>query len=235
MRRALAMTADLVEHLVSMVSVKSAGEKGEVRASKELPLPFNATAFNDANGLFALLAYFARMWADRISVPGPSLPPRVWRDASGRVVGLPVESSPASARSSAGVLASWLSANLEAICWQHAPDVEFMHDELRTVFTIAARWPVKEKPHYSPMPCPTDGGIVGIFPATLFGQPERFICDRCGREFETDEYQAYVRAYLSSREKVGTREAKQQLMISERTRQHLLAKYGSATRRAKGA
>lgn len=235
MRRALMIAPELIEHVVSMVRVKTSGD-ADVQGSKEPPLPFNATAFDDANGIYMQLAYSAEMWGKelkRADAPEPLL--RAWKNEYGQVIGLPAETAPEVARKAAQHMSTWLVLHLEDICGHHAPWVAEMHDELETIFTIAAKWPKEMKPHYSPMPCPTDGGIVAIFPATMFGEEESYACERCGRTFDTDEYRAYVRAYLKSRETVGTREAKMQLMLSERIRAQLLAKYGGAADRAESA
>lgn len=234
MRRALEMAPELIEHVVSMVRVKTAGD-ADVQGSKEPPLPFNATAFDDANGIYMQLAYSTDMWAKAMNRDAPKPVLRAWKNEYGQVIGLPGETTPEGARKAAQDMTTWLALNLEAICHQHAPWVVEMHDELETIFTVAAKWPKEMKPHYSPMPCPTDGGTVAIFPATIFGGTETYACERCGRHFATDEYKAYVYAYLKSRETVGTREAKLQLMLSERIREQLLAKYGSMTRQEKGA
>jgi hypothetical protein len=66
MRKALESAADLTEHVVSMITVATRGDD-EVSGTKEPPLPFNTTAFNDANNLYATLVYFARLWADRLT------------------------------------------------------------------------------------------------------------------------------------------------------------------------
>lgn len=233
MRRALEMAPDLIEHVVSMVTVKVAGDS-DVQGSKEPPLPFNATAFDDANGIYMQLAYSTDMWAKEMNRQAPKPVLRAWKNEYGQVIGLPNETAPDAARKAAQAMSSWLVLNLEDICWRHGPWVVEMHDELETIFTVAAKWPKEMKPHYSPMPCPSDGGIVAIFPAAVFGDEETYACERCGRPFAPDEYKAYVHAYLKSRETVGTREAKTQLMLSERIRTQLLAKYGGTTRQ-KGA
>jgi len=226
MKRALETSADLTEHVVSMITVATRGDD-EVSGTKDAPLPFNTTAFNDANTLYGSLVMFVRLWAGRLRRQPPGAAKNAWTNAEGRVVGLPANTTPGDARQAVSVMATWLVAHLEDICWQdQTGDVEYMSDELRNVWTIKSRWPTKRQSYWSPLPCPTDGGRVAVYPPEAADAAETAACMQCGRQFTADEYQAYVRAYNASRQTIGDTAAAKQMRVSERVKAQLLAKYG---------
>lgn len=225
MKRALETCADLTEHVVSMITVATRGDDN-VAGTKDAPLPFNTTAFNDANTLYATLVMFVRLWSNRLKVQAPGPAKNAWTNGEGRTVGLPPDLQPHQARYAVSIMATWLIANLETICWQPPADVEYMNDELRTVWAIKSRWPTKRRAYWSPMPCPSDGGRVAVYPAEYERSDETATCQTCGRQFTADEYAAYVRAYNASKAVDGERAAKKALMLSERVKTQLLAKYG---------
>ncbi len=78
-----------------------------------------------------------------------------------------------------------------------------MSDELRNVWTIKSRWPTKRQSYWSPLPYPTDGGRVAVYPPETADAAETASCMQCGRQFTADEYQAYLRAYNASRQTIG--------------------------------
>jgi len=226
MKQALETCADLTEHVVSMIGVATRGDD-EVSGTKEPPLPFNATAHDDANKLYASLVLFARLWAERLRRQPPGVVKNAWKNEAGTVVGLPANVTPGAARHAVSVMSTWLVAHLEDICWQdQIDDVQFMADELRNVWTIKSRWPTKRRSYWSPLPCPSDGGRVAVYPPEAENDAETAACTGCGRQFTSDEYQAYVRAYNASRQTVGDNAAAKQMRVSERVKQQLLAKYG---------
>ncbi|WIE55394.1 hypothetical protein [Curtobacterium sp. MCBD17_003] len=225
MRKALETAADLTEHVVSMITVATRGDD-EVSGTKDAPLPFNTTAFNDANTLYATLVMFTRLWADRLRRQAPAPAKGAWTNSEGRVVGLPADIEPHQARYAVSIMATWLVAHLEDICWQEPADVEYMSDELRTVWAIKGRWPTRRRAYWSPLPCPTDGGRVAVYPAESETDTESAACSQCGRQFTADEYRAYVRAHNASRAVIGDKAAAKELRLSERTKNRLLAKYG---------
>jgi hypothetical protein len=182
MKRALETSADLTEHVVSMITVATRGDD-EVSGTKDAPLPFNTTAFNDANTLYGSLVMFVRLWAGRLRRQAPGAAKNAWTNAEGRVVGLPANTTPGDARQAVSVMATWLVAHLEDICWQEIHDVEYMSDELRNVWTIKSRWPTKRQPYWSPLPCPTGGGRVAVYPPETADAAETASCTQCGRQF----------------------------------------------------
>lgn len=215
-KSALELAPDVVEHVVSMVDANSGGSDDRVDGSRDAPLPFNTTAFNDANEIYQRLVYWSILWADRLKVQAPGPAVRSWRAESGFVVGLPADIAPGSARYLAGVMSAWLMLKLEEIAYLlPLDDVNYFADELRDVFRVNARWPSAAKPRYSDVPCPVDGcgQRLAVYPPVAFEEDEKFICDR-GHHIPPDRYEFYVNYYAQVQAE------------TDPVKRHLLKKYG---------
>lgn len=216
--KALEIAPGLVEHVVSMVDSRGQSEV-RISGSREAPMPFNTSAFNDANEVYQALVYFARVFAAQMGTQAPGPAMRAWRNLSGVIVGLPADISPNGARYVVGVMATWLKLQLESIFDQANPDdvLEF-HDRMRELFQINARWPRTARPEFSQMPCPTEGcrGRVAVYPPQDFGDDQVIKCEKCSRVFPQGDYDFYWRLF------------KQVAAESDPRKRHLLKKYGAA-------
>lgn len=108
-------------------------------------------------------------------------------------------------------------------------------EALALIGSIAARWPMVERPRTSSMPhvqlliC---NGQIKVWPTGLPGTEVYAVCEKCGYQFELDEYEEAVHAYLldqqeakRSRQAAASRATREQNSAAN-VQQRLLAKYG---------
>lgn len=219
-RKALELAPLIVEHVLSLVDSK--GSDGErVDSSRTAPLPLNEQAFNDANNIYQRLVYWARVFATQMGVQAPGPAVHAWRDMKGNIVGLPHNISPGQGRYIVGVMATWLTLHLEAICALSAvDDVEYFHNgagQMRETFTVNARWPQEAKPYYSKVPCPDDKGKIAVYPPKNFGDDTMYKCERCGRIFDDSLHAFYGKLFAEV-------EAE-----ADPVKRHLMRKYSRAS------
>lgn len=216
-KKALELAPELVEHIVSMLDARAQSEV-KISGSREAPLPFNVTAFNDANEVYQALVYFARVFAAKMGVQAPGAAMRAWRNLSGTIVGLPADMSGSAARYVVGSMATWLKLHLESIADLNPDDFMEFHDRMREVFELNARWPRQSRPEYSAMPCPDDDckGKIAVHPPYEFGDDQVIKCETCGRIFPEKDYAFYFRLFTAVKAEENP------------TKKHLLRKYGVA-------
>lgn len=225
--RALGVAAELVEHVVSLVSFQARSDD-KVDGSREAPMPFNLQAFHDANETYRRLAYWASVWSGRLNEPLPGTLGKVWRNRSGHIVGLRRGAPAHIARQQTQHVVRWLTDRLDRILALAernpgaADDLDFWRDELKDLFTLNARWPRDPQPRYSDVPCPDDKGRLAIYPPLEFGDDERIVCEKCGRHFPIENYEFLIRLF---------REVQKDEAKTARVARHLLKKHaiGSGT------
>lgn len=240
MSAALHKAPTIVEHVVSLITA-SGGGQDRVDGTRDAPLPMSIHAFADVNEIYSLLVYWSRVFAAALAVQAPGVAVRAWRNDRGTILGLQPDITPAVARYEVGIMATWLTIHLEAICGLDADDVMAFHSGatdvaparlmksdggLRTIFQVDARWPQEDKPRYSDMPCPDDGGKVALYPPLVFGDDERASCESCGRLFSLEQYEELVIAY---------RKAATEEKSTASVARHLMRKYGIAAGHAGAA
>lgn len=216
---ALAQLGSLVEHILSMVNQKGGRDDEAQKLKGQPPLPFNVEAFNDANEMYSRLVYWARIFAGILHVPAPAPAEHSWADLTGSIRGLPHDVAPGTARLQVQAIAEWLRNRLEEICALEGDDIDFFHDDWTEVYRLAAKWPMRAKPHYSKMPCPNDDckGRIAVFPPEEFGEDQRIVCEACGRWFQPDQYEHLLHVF-----KQIVDEGK----AAGKVKRHLEAKYG---------
>lgn len=213
---ALRIAPDLIEHIISMVASHHGVEERVSGDGDAAPLPLSAQAFSDANELYSLLSYWARVWAEQLRMIAPAASARSWRTVRGTVVGLPANLPPHRARFAASIPATWISSHLDAILERgRVDDINEMIDNFRDVFRMNARWPREPRPRYSRMPCPRTGcnGRIAIYPPTTFEADTQIQCETCGLVLTEDRYEFYARLYA------------EMAAEQDKTKRHLLRKY----------
>lgn len=184
-RDALRAAPSLIEHIVSMMAVKSrpayldtmttsftgpqawAMSPSAVRSTRvHAPAPLNETAFNDANELYARLAHWTQHWALVLHVPAPAPAERAWRNRSTDVVGLPVDIEPHRARDAVAAMTAWLGKHLEEIFRRQPDDVAYFATEVAEVQQAAERWPSDVAAHFTGVRCRIVGcsGELALWP-----------------------------------------------------------------------
>lgn len=227
-KSALDRAPEIVEHVTSLIRQNISAGEDRVDGTREAPLPFNAQAFNDANEMYSRLVYWSTHWAQRFGVRPPSPAARAWRNEH-RIIGLPNDIEPQSARYAVGIMAKWLTINLDEILEQlPIDDVNYFRDELREVYQVDARWPRVPRPYYSKLPCPDDGGRIAVYPPAHVGADSTYKCERCGRLFTEGNHGFYANLFAEIEAADGNVEAKKALKRRERIVTHLDRKYGAA-------
>lgn len=199
--RALDVAAELVEHVTSLISYKARQDGDKVSTSRDAPVPFNLDAFHDANETYRRLLIAATVFAQHLRIPGPQIRGRVWRNHHGKVVGFRRGIPAHTARRETATVTAWLTNHLDQILTAAADDLPLQEaldkwrDALRDVYRINAKWPREPKPRYSDMPCPDDGARLAIYPPAAFMDDERIICEECGRHFQPENYEFYLRLF----------------------------------------
>ncbi|OOB90311.1 hypothetical protein [Rathayibacter sp. VKM Ac-2630] len=220
----------LAGHIAALVGVKGGDVDSEVRGGKEAPLPFNAQAFDDLNGLYESVVQFAGLFAARLRVQRPEAALRAWRTSTGRVKGLPGDASSWLARREVAVMTAWLDQHLERVFVSARNDeyvdvISYFVDEVRDFRRLAARWPLEMRAAYSRLPH-SDGVTccwprrIAIIPAPGEGESRHIRCDGCGHLWTEDEYAAAVLAYEAEL---------RALARPSRVKRHLVSKYTEET------
>lgn len=212
------MTGRMVEHLLSMVTVMTGSEDGSQRVKGQPPLPFNVAAFNDANETYSRLVYWARMFADIMGVPAPLPALRAWVDILGSIRGLPYDVKPGAARFQVQAMSVWLDVRLDDILAIRGDDIVFFLDDMKDLYRTAARWPMRQNPRRSEMPCPISecGSRITLYPPEEFEADEMIVCDR-GHHIPLDKYEFYIRYY---------NEVQAERLRAIKVAKHLSRKYG---------
>lgn len=213
---ALEILPGIVEHVVSLM-VASGGSESDIQSTREIPVPFNAQAWDDANELYRLLVYWTGAFATtmRLQAPGPAK--RAWRNDNGRVVGLPAGVSPKDARYATGVMSKWLLIQLEAIMHLDPEDVTIFATGMADVYRVNARWPQKDRSVWSKLPCPNCGGRLAIYPPEPPAQDRQIVCDACRHVLDEDDYERRVE------EQAQATKVAQQLARKYATRMNFMA------------
>ena len=205
--RQLLAAGDLTEHILHQLAPAGRSEDdGSKRTKKAPPLPFNATAFDDANEIYSALIYWAAVWAVRIKqqMPGPAS--RAWRNDRNTIIGLPADITEQAARYAVGITAKWLSIHLPDI-FRHpfTNDVDEFRLAMADIDRMRARWPMKDRARYVPaIWCwvTVDGeectSRIGIFPPRRAGADRLIRCDR-GHVFTEDEYDGMAKLFRTIR------------------------------------
>lgn len=196
---------------------------------------FSEQAWVDADAIYSALAVYSAHWAKAMVVSPPAPARRSWRDEHGFVLGLPASISPANARQTPGVISDWLLIHLpQIIAYDQASVNEFI-EALTPIGSIAARWPMVERARISPMPhlqVSICHGQIKVWPTGLPGTEVYAVCDKCGYQFELNEYEEAVHAYLvhqqetkRARQAAAARATREQNSAAN-VQKRLLAKYG---------
>lgn len=219
-KNALTMTGGLVEHTLSLVNVQSGQSENESSRTKgSPPLPFNLAAFGDANEIYSRLVYWARVFAELLSVGAPSPAENAWADLMGSIRGLPYDVSPATAKMQTQAMSMWLEDRLEMICAIEGDDIAFFLDDMKDLYRTAARWPMEEKPQRAQAVCPGDcGGKIMVYPPVDFGEDQRIVCNTCGRHFGASDLEHEINVF---------KQATEERDRAEKAARHLAKKYAS--------
>jgi hypothetical protein len=194
MKSALGMVAEVTEHVVSLIGSHATSDDN-VQTTREAPLPFNVQAFHDANETYSRMVYWAQLWARRIGRNAPNAAVNAWYGPDGKVIGLPYNVQPSSARYVVLIMSQWMIANLDDICRQlPSDDVLYFHDEMADIFRIAARWPFKMKARFAKIPCPQDGTKIAVYPPSFAGDEMRIVCGM-GHIYDEDRFEFYVKEF----------------------------------------
>lgn len=217
---AVKLAPAVTEHVVAMITA-SGGSEDRVDGTREAPLPMSVQAFADANEIYSLFVYWTKTFASELKVQAPGPAQRAWRNERGTIVGLPSNITPADARYLVGIMATWLDVHLEQIMGVTAPDVVEFEQNLKTIFQVNARWPQRQRPRFSDMPCPDDkcGGKIAVYPPELFGDDEKIICTGCGRIFMPIDYERLVGVF---------KQLRAEMVTGAKVTTHLTEKYGAA-------
>lgn len=221
MSAAMKISPSVVEHVVSL-GTSAGSPEDKVDGTREAPLPMSVQAFLDANEVYSLLVYWARVFADSLHIDAPGPAVKSWRNRAGTIIGLPANPTPGGARYSVTIMSGWLTRNLEDICDDKLSidpdDVKLFHDGLKYIFQADARWPRAPKPFYSDMPCPSDlcTGNIAVYPPTGFGEDEKIVCEGCGRHFLPEDYERLIGVF---------KQIRQEQAAAQKRTAHLTKKY----------
>lgn|GEM_PF-6595439 len=153
-RNLLEQTPDLVVHVLAQVAPGAGGAQGaRVSGSKEIPLPLNASALEDANGLFVGLVKWTIGHSRALDV----VPPVValgWSRKESRPDGFPSWATPEDCHAMMHSLVDWLNAYEDLIAQRR--DVAVYWDDIRElVEPVLKRYPTApRKPIFASRTCP---------------------------------------------------------------------------------
>jgi hypothetical protein len=224
LKAALSITGELAHHLIGNAIASGGGSDDRVDASRDAPVPFNQAAFDDANELYSLLAYWAAAWATTLRTKVPDMAVGAWRADNGKIMGLPAGVSAETASSLVGTLAAWIRDRLDTILASGAhDDIDALDDAVRDVWRMNARWPRLERPVYSPIPCQRDecAKPIAVFPPRFRGDERTAICD-AGHVYQESEFE-FLKIMLAEESKVQAR--------ANKTAARLAKKYGLSRNR----
>jgi|GEM_PF-1977155 len=190
-RFALELAPGLVQHIASLRDAAGGGAE-RVQTTKEMPLPFNAQAWDDANEVYKNLVYWSVVFAGMLRLSPPSPARRSWRASDDRVIGLPANISPTDSRYVVGIIGLWLRTQLEPIMHLRADEVMEFHEQLGDVFRLSARWPQRDRATWSKLPCPWCGGRLAVYPPEVLGAERMAVCEGCTRSLTQEEFDANV-------------------------------------------
>jgi hypothetical protein len=192
-RIALKILPGVVEHVVSL-NVASGGKSDDnIQASREVPLPFNEQAWDDGNEMYRRVVYWTGVFNQSLSGEAPEPAKHAWRNSRGKVIGLPAGADPSTARLATYTMTSWLMGKLQPIMSLDPEDVTLFSTDLKDVFRVNARWPQKDQPSWSRLPCPYCQGRVALYPPSSKGAARRIECEMCTNTFTEAEYESAVK------------------------------------------
>ncbi len=222
---ALELAPDLVEHIATLITMKSKGGS-EVRTSPvHAPAPLNIDALDTVDRIMERLSRWADHWTTALGVPGPETTAPIHSPAA----------EPTKARDAALSKTKWLLLHLDEIFRRNPDDVITFTDELTEVHRAALRYPMLHQPRYTDVRCRVLGcnGPVALWPFTdvkkwaakdgiVFLPPEgaRVLCDECGDRWTESDYREEV-----DRRVTIIKEQQKADQVSRR----LMKKYGPAS------
>ena len=194
LKRFLRRAPGLVAHIADQVRPPIApAELGGIRAprgsrSRE---PLNLSALADIDEGFAVISWWAGLYADRFGKARPLLPPRTPRNPeTGDVVGLPAGCGYNRAGAATAFQARFLLDSLGRIAGEvrTQDDAQKLAEFVASVGTLVARligkWDRVDPPYYSTL-AHRCGGRVAVYPPSRRGEGELIRCELCG-EVEHD-------------------------------------------------
>lgn len=222
---ALELAPDIIEHIATLITVKSKGGS-EVRTTPvHAPAPLNIDALDTVDRLMERLSRWAAHWSAVLVVPGPEQTALAASPAA----------DPTGARDAALTNTKWLLLHLDEIFRRNPEDVASFTDELAEVHRAATRYPMLHHPRYTDLRCRVIGcnGTVALWPfadvkkwkqngSIVFLPPEgaRVLCDECGDRWTESEYNDEVERRVSA-----IKEQQKADQVSRR----LMKKYGPAS------
>jgi hypothetical protein len=186
--------APLVAHLIPQITAAFGRRGSDASHTKgDPPLPFNSSALDDSNWIFARLSHWSTFWGGALDTASPLPSHRSWRDLSGRIIGLPYGIFADDARSAVQSLTQWQTLVLDRIlATADDAQVKAWLADLRRIDTLNARWPMRDRATFSNrMICPDDGSRVLVIPPREAGADRVFLCSACGRHFSEHEHDRY--------------------------------------------
>lgn len=132
-------------------------------------------------------------------------------------------------------MSDWLLIHLPQIFTFDQASVNEFIAALAPIGSIAVRWPMVERPRTSPMPhvqLSICNGQIKVWPVGLPGTEVYAMCEKCGDQFDLDEYEEAVHAYLVEQQETklvrqaATSRVTREQNSAANVQKHLLAKYG---------
>ncbi len=192
-RIALKILPGVVEHVVSLHTASGGASEDNIQASKDDPLPFNAQAWDDGNEMYRRVVYWTGVFSISLGGEAPGAAKRAWRNADGKVIGLPAGITPEAAKLATFAMTSWLQGRLNSIMSLDPEDVTQFHTDLRDVYRVNARWPQQDRAVWSRLPCPYCQGRLAVYPPTAPGRGKHIECETCANTFTEAEYESAVK------------------------------------------
>lgn len=178
-RALLTAAPDLVLHVLMQV-VPGGGAKGApVSGTKEVPLPLNVQALEDANGIYVGLMKKTMGFATRFQVQPPAIALGYLR-AEVPPTGFPSWAQPTDAHAMVHSLVDWLIAYEDAIAEIPWAD-QYWDDVHELINPVLKRWPVeRRRPFSASRPCPLCGRHTMIVDHDEESDDVTVACTYCG-------------------------------------------------------
>lgn len=181
-RHLLGVAPDLASHIASLIPRSGGGAWGvRVSGSKELPLPLNAVALEDVNGMYAQLVN----WSTSISRSMGVRPPVSvlgWMRKDANCDGLPSWAQPDDVALLVGDVSRWLSGRCAQLAHYPLSGV-FFEDVREIVGPLLGRYPLAPRPRTrAARDCPVCDERRTVMVQFEEGDVVRVVCTHCGHE-----------------------------------------------------
>ena len=186
---------ELVEYILHQV-VKVGGAPGpRVSGSREIPIPLNARAMEDANNLYAQLVNWSISHARALSILPPSLA-LGWSRRDENCDGFPSWATTADAAALTRDIADWLILGADKL--QGPPFTDTYHDDIHAIFgPLHGRYPrAPRRQTTSRETCPVCDRDTVIVNFTDQDDNATVACTYCGHVIPPTAYERYLEVVL---------------------------------------